>query len=61
MKTFYCVFSEHLPVGLGAVIVAADEQQAQVELRLSLMQWLEWDQDLNFVEVDPHNATQQSF
>lgn len=53
MKTFSCTFTGHWPVGACAVVVAIDEQQAELDMRDALeREGLDRYQDLTFVEID---------
>jgi hypothetical protein len=57
MKTFSCTFVGHWPVGACAVIVAVDEQQAELDMRNALEGGnLDRYQDLTFVEIDTTEA-----
>jgi len=52
MKTFYCLFSGVYPVGACAIIVAQDEQQAELDMRDALgRDGFDRYQDLDFVEI----------
>ena len=57
MKTFSCTFTGHWPVGACAVVVAIDEQQAELDMRDALeREGLDRYQDLTFVEIDTTDA-----
>lgn len=58
MVTFYCTFSGHYPVGACAIIVAVDEQQAELAMRDALeREGLDRYQDeLDIQEIDTTDA-----
>lgn len=58
MKTFSCKFEGHWPIGACAVIVAVDEQQAELDMRDALeREGLDRDQDfMVFQEIDTSDA-----